>query len=137
MSPELEERLFNKWPRIFRKEANEDYSSFGYLEVSDGWYDLIDSLCETIQCHADNARYRHEKSGETWFEPHATQVKEKWGGLRFYVGGSDDFIMGAITQAEAMSFKICEVCGKPGVKRHSAWVRTLCTDHVGKKISEK
>ena len=59
----------------------------------------------------------------------ATQVKEKYGTLRFYYDGGDERISGMVTLAEAMSAVTCERCGAPGESRHSGWVQTLCETH--------
>jgi hypothetical protein len=63
----------------------------------------------------------------------ATQVKEKFGGLRFYVSGGDEKTNAYIMFAEAMSYKICEVCGKPGRQRGSSWLVTLCDEHAAER----
>lgn len=62
----------------------------------------------------------------------ATQVKQKLGGLRFYIGhnAGDAYIRGAISMAEDMSMKTCEVCGSPGKRRGGGWIRTLCDEHA-------
>jgi len=55
------------------------------------------------------------------------QVKEKFGTLRFYYTGGDEYISGMVTMAEAMSGCTCEGCGNPGERHGGGWVRTLCT----------
>jgi hypothetical protein len=62
----------------------------------------------------------------------AVQVKEKYGGLRFYVNGGDDNIENMITQAEQTSESTCELCGKHGetLNKHG-WLQTLCTQCSG------
>lgn len=60
----------------------------------------------------------------------ATQVKEKYGTLRFYIYGGDSYINGLIDMAESMSAITCEVCGAPGEIRDGGWVRTLCDVHA-------
>ena len=60
----------------------------------------------------------------------ATQVKEKFGTLRFYYNGGDDFIDGVVSFAEGMSSEVCEYCGNKGKTRHGGWVRTLCDKHA-------
>ena len=55
------------------------------------------------------------------------QVKEKFGTLRFYYTGGDEYISGMVTMAEAMSGCTCEGCGNPGDRHGGGWVRTLCT----------
>ena len=57
----------------------------------------------------------------------AVQVKEKFGGLRFYVHSSDDQIYGMIEMAEMMSYVTCEKCGQHGsLHRRGYWLKTLC-----------
>lgn len=58
------------------------------------------------------------------------QIKEKFGGLRFYVSDASDELYAAIDDAENKSFTICERCGNPG-KRMSVhgWIRTRCDEH--------
>lgn len=57
------------------------------------------------------------------------QVKEKFGGLRFYIGSGSNEIFDRIAQAENDSNRTCEVCGAPGVSRRGGWIRTLCDEH--------
>ncbi len=57
------------------------------------------------------------------------QVKEKFGTLRFYYTGGDDYIRGLVSMAEAMSGVTCEECGNPGERHGGGWVRTLCNAH--------
>lgn len=53
------------------------------------------------------------------------QVKEKFGTLRFYCGGTEA-IDKYIHMAERLSAITCESCGKPGKAYDSGWIRTLC-----------
>ncbi len=59
-----------------------------------------------------------------------TQVKEKFGGLRFYIGGAPFEIHDKIEEVEKRSLKICEQCGEPGkvgpIVKGGYWVATLC-----------
>lgn len=57
------------------------------------------------------------------------QVKEKFGGLRFYYSGGDEYISGLVSMAESMSYATCEECGNPGKPNIGGWIRTLCTTH--------
>lgn len=59
----------------------------------------------------------------------ATQIKEKFGGLRFYYMGGDNYVRGLVAMAETMSEVTCEICGDPAVGRPSAWIKTLCDVH--------
>ena len=55
------------------------------------------------------------------------QVKEKFGGLCFYIEGGNEAIFALIETAELESFHICEVCGQPGyLIGHN---RARCDEH--------
>lgn len=65
----------------------------------------------------------------------ATQVKEKFGTLRFYVDYGEEYadeIEKLIRQAENESAITCEDCGNPGKTRPGGWIKTLCDDCVKK-----
>jgi len=68
--------------------------------------------------------------------PVASQVKEKFGGLRFYVEGSSDKHYNYISFAESMSYRTCEECGSPGRTYHQGWHRTLCETHADEAYGE-
>jgi hypothetical protein len=57
----------------------------------------------------------------------ASQVKEKFGGLRFYIEGGDDTVFAYIDFAEHLSYYICEECGSMDhIGTTSGWIITLC-----------
>ena len=60
----------------------------------------------------------------------ASQVKEKFGTLRFYYYGGDDQVDGIERMAESMSAVMCETCGAPGKTRNGGWIQTLCDEHA-------
>jgi len=59
------------------------------------------------------------------------QVKEKFGTLRFYYTGGDEYISGLVSMAESMSGVTCEECGKPGTQTSGGWIKTVCKEHGG------
>jgi hypothetical protein len=63
------------------------------------------------------------------------QVKEKFGTLRFYYTGGDDYISGLVSMAESMSGVTCEECGKPGTSTGGGWIKTACVEHGGQDYS--
>lgn len=145
MSPELDEKLTRKYPRIFAQRhllPSQTAMCWGF-DVGDGWFNLLDALCSVIQDHLDwencegkyeSARmHRPPEDDGTWCrvsQLEAAQVKEKFGGLRFYADGGDEFAHAAIELAEALSFRTCETCGSPGRPQRGGWIRTLCPEHA-------
>lgn len=68
----------------------------------------------------------------TYNQVTASQVKEKFGELRFYVDNATPEIYNYIAFAEAMSHKTCEICGSPGKLYTKGWHKTLCEIHASK-----
>jgi hypothetical protein len=125
MDKDLEQQLIQKYPLIFVEvHLPVDRSSMAWgLTVGDGWYSLIDVLCNYLQ-------YRTDKKGDP--QVVAAQVKEKFGLLRFYCRQEgSDAQFGAIELAEVLSGKICEECGSMTDVQQTGggWVRSLCAVH--------
>lgn len=58
------------------------------------------------------------------------QVKEKFGGLRFYYDSDAlNVIDKLVDEAEEQCWKTCEACGAPGVLRGGGWLMTACDEH--------
>ena len=112
---------------------------YGGFCVGQGWWTLLNLLCHDIQVHIDqrNSRRKYllEKNPDRDSIPDevpqvtVAQIKEKFGGLRFYYDGGDDYIAGLVQMAESIADRTCEECGKPGKHRDGGWVRTLCDEH--------
>lgn len=79
------------------------------------------------QMHVDQARSEMETQAEQ--VPVATQVKEKYGALRFYTDYATDAQQAYIDFAEGMSTRVCEVCGNRGKRKGYSWVTTRCRQH--------
>ena len=153
MSPELDQHIREKYPKIFSQRCE--------MSIGDGWFDIIDMLCANIQNRIDNnirqIEYTIEWNNEVndpdydWSDKSsflkreertvpepieqvvATQIKEKFGTLRFYYHGGDEYIRGLEAMAESMTSRTCEDCGNPGVTRSTErkrWVRVLCDKHA-------
>ena len=142
MRDELDKQLCEKYPKIFadrHADMRTTAMCWGF-EHDDGWYNIIDQLCGNIQSHIDwvnetredllkNNPYNHPIPDEI-HQVVATQIKEKFGTLRFYYNGGDDVIDGMVRMAESMSGVTCETCGKPGTTKGPGWIRTLCEEHT-------
>lgn len=70
--------------------------------------------------------------------PIASQIKEKFGGLRFYVNGANDEQWAKIHFAESLSHRICEECGtmKDAMTYQMGWHRTLCPTHADEQYDD-
>jgi len=96
------------------------YEGFG-IECGSGWYDLLDELCGRIERELNGEELDIRKAFTI------TQIKEKFGGLRFYVGSATDRIYDIISDYEEKSFKVCEMCGTVGEAYDiRGWISTLC-----------
>jgi hypothetical protein len=62
--------------------------------------------------------------------PVVSQVKEKFGTLRFYIDGGTKAHYNYIHFAENLSAVTCEECGKPGKIRGQGWYYTACDEHT-------
>jgi hypothetical protein len=106
--------------------------AFG-IECNIGWYDIISSVCYRITQHEKNKKYhteRKQKEDLSYESDYCSvafdQIKEKYGGLRIYHSGGDEYVCGVISMAEEMSYKTCERCGCPGSPNKQGWIMTLC-----------
>jgi len=128
MSPEKTKILQDKYPKIFgaKDDQSEPYGLYG-VECDDGWFDLLDVLCRNIQDHIDHriAQLKTDEEKEM-LQLIATQVKSKYGTLRFYYSGGDDYTAGLIHMAEAMSGKLCEFCGDKATYQTKGWITNIC-----------
>jgi len=107
---DFQEMLCQKYPKLLRTKR---------IETGDGWYHIIDSLCETIQNRMD-----WSEGAESRVE--VNQIREKFGSLEFYFTGGDEVVSGMVASAESISRKTCESCSMRGEQRSSGWIVTLC-----------
>lgn len=110
-------KLKDKCPKLFK-----DLSS---IDIDVGWHLLVSNLALTIEHELDRL------DPEIVEQMYCVQIKQKFGGLRFYMNHSTPYIDGAIRLAENLSFHICEVCGlqSASVKVVGGWMTALCQTH--------
>ena len=107
----LENGMYSNKPKI---------TSCDFFDVQVGWYPLIKNLIDELITLG--------------WDKQVTQVKEKFGGLRFYINGGSDEIYNKITEAEKLSHETCELCGEKGELRTKIrWFTTLCEEHYEQK----
>jgi len=116
----------SKYPNLFEKTTS--------ISCGDGWYWLIDNLCEQISSHIEHLNYPMKRFGvveepENKKSVTITYIKEKFGVLDVFCNGADDTIWHYISFACHLSTKICEECGSTKyMGRTSGWIKHLCMD---------
>lgn len=157
----LDDYLCKKYPKIFveRNLSMQETCMCWGFEHGNGWFFLIDSLCATIQGYIDNHNQWVKEYGKKFDEESqehgkpsdpknttlipqlvANQVKEKFGGLRFYHTGGDEVIDGMIRLAETLSYRICENCGAMNElvnPNSTGWIQTTCSSCARDKESHQ
>lgn len=123
-SEKSEESLdFRQWmEKEYDKVIHED-SRARHLAIGPGWHDLIVDILD--------------KARELDFKIKLDQVKEKFGGLRFYWSVPEDFdydeddldeLRDVTQEKESESFEVCESCGteEDVETKGDGWVKTYC-----------
>ena len=126
MKEKLTKTLHKTYPEIFTPMFNNYPVGF---ECNDGWFVLINDLCEELMAMCNTI-------GQ--IPPQASQVKEKYGTLRFYTWTLSTEASDIISKYETKSQYICETCGIRGqTYKHRGWFSTLCTIHHAEWIKPK
>ena len=138
MNDELQNKLYEKYPQLFVNKDKTPMQSpmcFG-IETGEGWYEILSSLCWMIKQYEDSIIWQTEWNQKTnpeyksdYFPVKFDQIKEKYGGLRVYFSGGDQYIEGLVSMAEAVSYKVCDVCGNKGEANKQGWISTRCEAH--------
>jgi len=132
MDKEFDDQLVGEFPNLYRdRHASMHVSCMCWgFDVDNGWNELIYDLSVNLE------RLILELPEAERADCKASQVKEKFGGLRFYMDGATDEMRELISIAEALSYHICETCGFQGGLRKGGWMKTLCDAHAeGKPLA--
>lgn len=106
------EKLKKDFPELFRNPMIS-------CSVPKGWEALVYDLCEKI--------YTLSKDVPEDERVFVVQIKEKFGGLRFYTHQEIKEISELITEAEDKSYKLCMECSGPAQPDYeNVWVKTIC-----------
>ena len=92
--------------------------AFGF-ECGDGWFELLAECIKALELECMKIEDPKQR-------PTASQIKEKYGTLRFYISGYTDDMGAIINKAEQRSAETCEKCGAPGETNDGGWLSTLC-----------
>jgi len=122
MTDDFDRQLCKECPNLYadrHASMRETCMCWGF-DTGPGWNKLIRDL--SLKLEALILQFPEEE--RRYYR--ASQVKEKYGTLRFYMIGATDEMFDLIDQAEEDSCKICEECGEPGEERPGGWIKTLC-----------
>jgi hypothetical protein len=105
--------------RTYREDKGPIVDAYAF-GVGEGWYPIIkDLITELIALGWDKR---------------PVQVKEKFGGLRFYIETYPEGAADVIIKYEKLSYETCETCGEKGeTKKVKGWIYTLCDYHEKEK----
>lgn len=121
MTEDKEQLLVKEFPKFFRDyhgDPTQTCMAFG-MECMNGWFELFYNLNKQIQQHLTTL-------GDNAPDFYWSQVKEKYGGARWYYNGGDDVISDLVHEAENKSEETCEVCGAPGKIEGPGWYSCRC-----------
>ncbi len=119
MTRELDEALVRDFPLL--------YAWCWGFECGDGWELLLRRLSEKLEPMIRKWIDCSAREADLNSCPRASQVKEKFGTLRFYITNGTDAMYAAIREAEEESSRTCEDCGAPATTfSHRGWLRTTC-----------
>ena len=124
MNIELQKSLLCSYPNFLRKSADMRPFDERGIECQNGWFELIDQLCSACEDEIEGLIARGLDKN-TW--PRVSQIKEKFGSLRFRVTGEVSAeLREKFSQAEVASLHTCEKCGAPGRLRKERGIHTYC-----------
>lgn len=116
MTEDLLPLLRGRYPELFSGEHLREIACYP------GWLGLLDELCRSLESHL---------AANSGVPPILVcQVKEKFGGLRFYYQGGDDWCRAAVDETQEASLAVCEVCGRAGELVGERWVSVRCHEHT-------
>lgn len=116
---------FLQWVNNYPLQWFHCLTSYTELDaMPDGWRKAFGKqMCNELKKELKKEHYLYDLR--------ITQIKEKFGGLRFYVAAAPKSIYDIIDKYEGMSYKICIDCGKPATKISCGWVSPYCDDCIG------
>jgi len=116
MNKENMNKIVEDFPEMFYdiQRGPQNFNPHRVIYCGDGWFNLVYNLCKEI--YPMRAK--------------VMQIKEKFGGLRFYCSFPKDYSEKGyvfIRKAEEKAFETCEQCGEPGELRiRNGWRMVSC-----------
>ncbi len=123
MDKELQKQLFIRFPWTEYKDSKTGHGAGHsvYFACGEGWFQLIWNMLEEIEQH-----YKQNNADINTLI--IIDIKEKYGGLRFYVSNVIHDTHDIILKYESKSETICDICGEQGrLHEKNGWIRVLCS----------
>lgn len=107
----------NRWTDKVSEDYDYSYNELWSLEK--GWakafgYELLCELKDALVEANYLDKYR------------ITQIKEKYGGLRWYDFGAPEKAFDILRKYESLSYKTCFICGEPATHETYGWINYVC-----------
>lgn len=121
-------QLIKRYPFLAVKhwKTGKPYYDFTYLDdMPNGWRKAFGTqMCEEIRNALIKSNQLHTYR--------IAQIKEKFGGLRWYDYGATDEVYKIINKYEKLSYHVCMLCGRPAKARDNyGWTMTICDKCAG------
>ncbi|HLW01613.1 MAG TPA: hypothetical protein VKT82_23350 [Ktedonobacterales bacterium] len=129
MDQVLSDRLIAAFPHLYRSWQGRDmrqvWRTRQDFECGNGWFELLWQLSAQLETLIAAL----PASDQDAYAP--ANIKEKFGGLRFYMNKCTPEMDRAIRQAEGQSIRTCEVCGQPGTQlKQDQLILARCPEHA-------
>ena len=107
----------NRWTDKVSEDYDYSYNELWALEK--GWakafgYELLCELKDALVEANYLDKYR------------ITQIKEKYGSLRWYDFGAPEKAFDILRKYESLSYKTCFICGEPATHETYGWINYVC-----------
>ena len=108
----------NVWTdKIIELEDGEELTLLD--EMPQGWRIAFgEQMCEEIR----EVLIKHDYLNEY----RILQIKEKFGGLRWYTNAAPQEVHDIVSKYEALSERTCIICGKPATMISKGWISPYC-----------
>lgn len=126
---EYNKQLIEKYPFLlphnrWTGKVHPDYD-YSYTELDampDGWRTAFgEQMCEEIEEELEKHNLQNEYR--------ISQIKEKYGTLRWYdFGATEKILREIIPKYEKLSERTCIKCGKPATRVTLGWISPYCDD---------
>jgi len=89
---------------------------------------IFDNICECGEGWLELIKNCIQECIDAGWDKKICQIKQKFGGLRFYINTANDEVWNVIRKYEDLSFETCEICGstKNVTVEGKSWTQALC-----------